>query len=162
MTASTGENGERANAPNPPTEARGDIPADTFALRLVASRHHAGRLSIEQAAKMCIMPDGRPINAGTWHHWENGKVPRNQVDVAQAISDGLGMDFHWLLLGGPLLPARGRPVRKASPITGPYRRMPVRPQDTRPSGGPDRVHYSSAKQAVRRPRVIDRSQPVAV
>jgi transcriptional regulator with XRE-family HTH domain len=140
-------------SPNTPETQRGDIPADTFAARLVLSRHHAGRLSIEKAAELC------GVNAGTWHHWENGKIPRNQVDVAQAISDGLKMDFHWLLLGGPLLPARGRPIRKASDITGAYPRPSVRPIDSRPTG---RTRTRTATQPARRHRLIDRSQPVAV
>lgn len=154
MTANTGENGERANSPSPSTEAAGgDIPADTFAARLVLSRHHAGRLSIEQAARTC------GLNAGTWHHWETGKVPRNQVDVAQAISEGLGMDFHWLLLGGPLLPARGRPVKRTGEIRLPYLKQAVRTTPCRSTGRPAPDY---AAQGVRRRRVIDRSQPVAV
>jgi transcriptional regulator with XRE-family HTH domain len=156
MTANAGEQDERSNAPNDSTHAPpGDRPADTFAARLVLTRHHAGRLSIEQAAKAC------GLNAGTWHHWENGKIPRNQLDVAQAISDGLGMDFHWLLLGGPLLPARGRPVRKSSRITGTYRGLPIRATEARVIGGARRTAAASSAQPIRARRVIDRSQPVA-
>jgi hypothetical protein len=106
-------------------------------------------------------PKACGLNAGTWHHWENGKIPRNQLDVAQAISDGLGMDFHWLLLGGALLPARGRPTRKARGITDGYPRVPVYPTRRNPIGGAGGARYPSTKQAVRRPRVIDRNQPVA-
>lgn len=129
-TASAEAPDERANTH--PDRPQADIPADTFAARLVLSRHHAGQLSIEKAAARC------GINAGNWAHWERGRRPLDKVDVARAISDGLGIDFDWLLFGGPLTGARGVPTR-AERTVGPnfrYGRAPVRPSDTRPIGGP--------------------------
>jgi hypothetical protein len=154
MTATTGERDERDNARNYP-EGPGDIPADTFALRLMASRHHAGRLSIEQAAARC------GIKPGNWAHWENGRRPLDKYEVAQDVAEGLGMNLKWLLEGGTLLPARGRPTRSGRRITGGYPRVAVYPTRGNPIGGGNGTRYSSTKQAIRRPRVIDRNQPVA-
>jgi len=91
-------------------------------------------LSIEKAAERC------GLNSGNWVRWEDGALPRDKVDVAQAVSDGLGIDFDWMLLGGPLLGPRGRPVRSAGSTgdTVRYRHLPsVRPPDRRPHGHPD-------------------------
>jgi len=106
-------------------EQSGDVPADTFAIRLVMVRHHAGRLSIEQAAKLC------ELNSGNWANWEDGRQPRDRVEVAQRIADSLGVSFNWLLLGGPLIPARGKPTKRANQVTARKPSSPVRPRDTR-------------------------------
>lgn len=156
MTANMDERDNREDARDYP-EGPGDIPADTWALRLVASRHHAGRLSINKAAARCgLDPD-------KWARWEAGGQPRDddKVEVTEAIAEGLGMNLTWLLFGGKLLPARGRPVRKASNITGTYRGLPERVAVCHPTGRP-RKRTSSTTQSVRPHRVIDRSQPVAV
>jgi transcriptional regulator with XRE-family HTH domain len=138
MTANTGERDERRLRFGTPT---GAVPADTFAVRLVLVRHHAGRASIEQAAKRC------GLNPGNWAHWEDGRQPRDRVDIAQKISDALDVDFEWLLLGGPLTGARGRPVDH--PATREYPdRANGKPKDTRPTG---RASAPSGPQS-RRPR----------
>jgi hypothetical protein len=111
MTATTGEQYDERELVQ---EEQSDIPADTFALRLVMSRHHAGRLSIEQAAARC------GLNAGNWAHWEDGRQPRDRPEVCFAIHRGLGMNLQWLLFGGALLGARGKEVkprvRKGRPV----------------------------------------------
>lgn len=151
MTASTGERDDRDQARDLP-EGPGDIPADTFALRLLAARHHAGRLSIEKAAERC------GLNSENWRRWEDGALPRDKVDVAQAISTGLDINFNWLLLGGALLPARGRPVKRTTPVRRSYLRVSDHPRDTRPPGGPQ---TGDVGQTVRRNRLIVRNRPVA-
>ncbi len=156
MTASIEGRDDRERAPHLP-EGPGDIPSDTFAARLVLSRHHAGRLSIAEAAERC------GLYAGTWHHWENGKTPRNQIDVARAVADGLDMNFNWLLLGGPLLPARGRPVKRTGGATWRSHHLPVRPATPRTDRRPPTSPLAgSPNRADRRPRLIDNSRPVAV
>jgi transcriptional regulator with XRE-family HTH domain len=162
MTANTGDEREREGAAHS-EQRKGRRPTDTFAARLVLSRHLAGHLSIREAAEMC------GLGRGAWTNWERGARPSageyDMVDVCQLVADKLDIDREWLLFGGPLLPARGRPVRKASDITGTYRRLPVRPHDTRPSGRPRKVVAApptSPAQPTRPRRVIDRSQPVAV
>jgi transcriptional regulator with XRE-family HTH domain len=156
-TANPGERGDaNANAPNEPQPGR--RPADTFGNRLVLAIRLTG-LTIKEFAEQAALDDASVSN------WTRGMRPRDAVAVCQAISDAHDIEFDWLLLGGPLLPARGRPVRKASDITGTYRRLPVRPQDTRPSGRPRKVVAApptSPAQPTRPRRVIDRSQPVAV
>src|SRR4051812_29405158 len=127
MTTSTGEPDERASVAGAQGQARQDIPADTFALRLAIARHHAGRLSIEQAAKAC------GLNSGNWQRWEDGALPRDKVETAQHISDGLGIDFNWLLLGGPLTGPRGLPTGRQS-ITRRYPLPAVWTVRTRPNG----------------------------
>jgi transcriptional regulator with XRE-family HTH domain len=137
-----------------PVDTReGDIPADTFAARLLLARHHAGRLSQREAAEKC------GLNYASWSNWEDGRRPRDLLEVVDQISAGLRINREWLLFGGPLLPARGRPIRKASDITGAYPRPSVRPIDSRPTG---RTRTRTATQPARRHRLIDRSQPVAV
>jgi hypothetical protein len=153
MTANTGERDEHTNAANAHLpEGPGDIPADTFAARLVLARHHAGRLSIETAADRC------GLNSENWRRWEGGAQPRDKVEVGHAIATGLDMNLNWLLFGGALLSARGKSTKRPSRDTDGYRLPPVRPTVTRSNGRP--VPGSPAL-SVRRPRLIDRSQPVA-
>ncbi len=157
MTASTGDRADRDQEREYPI-GPGDVPADTFALRLMASRHHAGRLSIEQAATRC------GLNPGNWAHWENGRRPLDKLEIAQAVAEGLDMNLHWLVWGGPLLPARGRPTKRSTPPTLRYPARSVRPPGSHPNGrGPNgRGPLSgSPAQATRAHRPIDRSKPVA-
>lgn len=134
-------------------EAAGAIPADTFAARLVLARHHAGRLSQREAAEAC------GLNYASWSNWEDGMRPRDRVEVARMVAEGLNMDFNWLLLGGPLLPARGRPTGRANRVRHTYLRQTDHPRDTRPPGGP---RTGDVGQAVRRNRVVVRARPVGV
>jgi hypothetical protein len=156
MTANTGERADRDSVRDYP-EGPGEIPGDTWALRLVASRHHAGRLSIEKAANAC------GLNPANWVRWEAGAKPRDpdRVEVSQAIADGLGMNFHWLLYGGPLLPARGRPVKRSGRVRPAYLSPPVRVARRHTNGGARRVTSTSSPQPMVPRRVIDRTQPVA-
>jgi transcriptional regulator with XRE-family HTH domain len=141
MTANPGEHeSEEAHTEGQP----GAVPADTFAVRLVLSRHHAGRLSIEQAAKRC------GLNSGNWANWEDGRQPRDRVEVAQQIAEGLGMDFDWLLLGGPLIPARGKPVNRPDVNMRRKPQSTVRPPDTRPNTRDDSSRSKSPAGAGRR------------
>lgn len=103
MTTDTGE----------PEGRRRDIPGDTFAARLVLVRHHAGRLSIEQAALRA------GINAEAWRRWEDGARPRDQIEAATAIAETHGIDRDWLMFGGALTPA-ARPPKRSSQVTGRY------------------------------------------
>jgi transcriptional regulator with XRE-family HTH domain len=156
-TANPGERGDaNANAPN--EQRPGRRPADTFGNRLVLAIRLTG-LTIKEFAEQAALDDASVSN------WTRGMRPRDMVGVSQAISDAHDIEFDWLLLGGPLLPARGRPVRKASDITGTYRRLPVRPRDTRPSGRARNAVAApptSPAQPTHPRRVIDRTQPVAV
>jgi hypothetical protein len=155
------ERDERANADDATQVPRGDIPADTFSARLVLARHHAGRLSIEQAAKRCGL---RP---GNWGHWEDGRLPRDKVDVASAVAEGLGIDRDWLLFGGPLLGARGKPAKRTTSVTVRYPNRPfgrpdsaVRPNDNRPNGlGHSRPSNSAALTSRRPVRVSPAGSP---
>lgn len=80
-----------------PNEAgRGAIPADTFAARLKLSRLHVGDITVKDAADRC------GLNYGSWSNWERGSRPQELIEVAEAISAGLGIDRNWLLFGGPL------------------------------------------------------------
>lgn len=152
MTANSGERGEPSAATRPPASSAGAIPADTFAVRLYLARFHAGRLSIEKAAERC------GLNSGNWVRWEDGALPRDKVEVAQAVSDGLGIDFDWLLLGGPLLSGRGRvTVRRGGNTVG-YPRLSRWPIVVGTNGG-RRAKIPATRY--RRRRTIDRSKPVA-
>jgi transcriptional regulator with XRE-family HTH domain len=78
-----------------PPRAR-TIPEDNFQARLVLTRMHAGDLTIRDAAARC------GLNYGSWANWERGMKPRDLIEVAEAISEGLWVDRDWLLFGGPL------------------------------------------------------------
>lgn len=151
MSATGGTERERADH-MADSQAAGDIPADTFAARLVLSRHHAGRLSQREAAERC------GLNYASWSNWEDGMKPRDKVEVAQAIADGLGMNFDWLLFGGDLLPARGRPVKRTSGPTHRYNRVAVRATQTGTNG---LIRIGDTPRAVRASNVIVRSHPAA-
>lgn len=81
---------------------RGDIPADSFAARLMLARMHAGHLSIRDAAERCSL--GR----GAWTNWEKGALPGDIIGVATVIADKLDIDRDWLLFGGALSEDRQR------------------------------------------------------
>lgn len=132
MTTGTGESRERANAAGT-EDVRRDIPSDTFAARLVLVRHHAGRMSIEQAAKAC------GLNSGNWVRWEDGARPRDRIEVSQQISEALNIDLDWLMFGGALLGSRGRPADRPAGTTRRYSHLSfdrppatVRPTKTGP------------------------------
>jgi hypothetical protein len=142
MTANPG--GERDARAEASTQRQRPIPADLLMIRLAIARIHAGHLTIRQAADRC------GLNYGSWANWEQGAKPRDLLGVVGAISDGLDIDEHWLLWGGPLTGARGVPTKRAAednrrlphghpqPAEGndPYLPVPVRPKDTRPGGRP--------------------------
>lgn len=120
-------------------QERRDIPADTFSNRLILARVHAGWLTVKDAAERC------GLNYGSWSNWERGARPRDLLDVVGKISEGLRIDEEWLLFGGPLLSARGRPAKRPGEDTAGYRDTPAVP----------------AKRAVRplEPRLIARIDP---
>jgi len=126
--------------------ASGDIPADTFANRLMLSRAHAGHLSIREAADLCSL--GR----GAWTNWEQGARPQDLVEVCQVISEKLHINFNWLLLGGPLRSSSGRPTRRVGSVTGQYRTV----AEWAIAGGPsNRPGTGAIHPTGRRPRLIE-------
>lgn len=130
---------------------------DSFANRLMLARAHAGHMSIRDAAEMC------GLGRGAWTNWEKGARPADIIDIATVVAEKLGVDRDWLLFGGQLGQAEGRPGRRirrpeAGPpaiahyFGGPERtsdhlsRPPARPRDSRPIGqvaavGPGRTAY---------------------
>lgn len=145
---SVADNG-RMTAPTGERQLTGAIPADTFANRLMLVRSHAGYITVREAAERC------GLNYGSWSNWERGKLPRDLIDVAEKVSEGLGIDRNWLLLGGELANPRRR--RQA---TREYRGMTVRPGQgadrpatKRPSGGPRGAMVATS---IRRPARVPR------
>jgi transcriptional regulator with XRE-family HTH domain len=138
--------------------ARGKIPTDTFAARLILARHHAGQLSQREAAGRC------GLNYASWSNWENGMRPRDLLDVVEQIADGLSIDRNWLLFGGQLAAVQPRPLRRSAtadlntPLNQPARKddpKPVRHVTTRPFGPPRRDPNhppSPVPLSTRRPR----------
>lgn len=147
MTTSTGETTAEVREPT----NRGAIPADTFAIRLMLVRVHAGDLTQMQAAERT------GLNYGSWSNWENGRQPRDKADVVQVISETFGIDRDWLMYGGALAPEPRRHARggdlvgrakglsfrpgdvtarsvQVRTVTGGHNR---RPRDGRPAGRPD-------------------------
>lgn len=147
-TGDTGGNHELAAE----TSTRGAIPADTLAARLLLARHHAGRLSQREAADKC------GLSYASWSNWEEGRLPRDVLDVVQRVADALDINRDWLLFGGPLLPARGKSTKRPPGAT---RRYPPRTVRSTAAGLVGRPVTGSPALSVRRTRLIDRSQPVA-
>lgn len=109
MTVSTGDERSEERA-----SGRGTIPVDTFSVRLVLARIHAGDLTLRDAAERC------GLSFASWSNWERGMKPRDLLEVAQAVSEGLGIDRDWLLFGGPLTPEkRHRDVRRRNRLSYP-------------------------------------------
>lgn len=132
------------------------MPADTFAVRLVLVRHHAGRLSIEKAAELC------GLNSGNWANWEGGRQPRDRFEVAGVIADALGIDFNWLLQGGPLESPKGRLVKRrvtkrptSDTVWNPT--SSVRPSSKGPRAGRPNNRSDLTAPRIRRPVVVDGS-----
>jgi hypothetical protein len=134
-------------------EAKGAIPADTFAARLMLARMHAGHLSIREAADKC------GIGRGAWTNWEHGARPVDRLEICRAIADALEIDYNWLLFGGPLTGPRGVPTSRKT--TGPsgdtvaYPHRATRPTPTHPNGRPRTGSPSGApRRAVRVPTLV--------
>jgi len=114
----------------------GRVPADTFGHRLMLARADAG-LTIEQAAAKC------GLLSQSWGNWERGRIPRDIVDVVEAVFEGLGIDRDWLLHGGPLTtPERRRRVKAAYPRSRFSRPVPSGP----------------GHSSIRRPMRVDRQR----
>lgn len=145
MTSATGEGQERQDAPErAPARRTGRIPADTFRIRLRLVRIDAGDLTVKQAATKC------GLNYGSWSKWERGARPHDILDVVQRISDGLDIDYEWLLFGGPLTGDRSRPTRRGSDhTTTKYQAATVRPTDNRPTGRTNHAALSGPRRPAR-------------
>ncbi len=111
--------------PRTPSRRR---PADTFAVRLLLSRH-LNEMTISQAAAAA------GLNDATWATWESGRRPRDIIDVCTKIANALDIDFDWLLLGGPLAGPRGVPAKRTG---GDTRRYPARADQMMSTGLNDR------------------------
>jgi transcriptional regulator with XRE-family HTH domain len=92
--------------PQASTGQQGGIPADSFANRLMLARAFAGHLSIRDAAELC------DLGRGAWTNWEKGAKPADIIDIATVVAEKLRVDFDWLLFGGELSQAEGRPIRR--------------------------------------------------
>jgi transcriptional regulator with XRE-family HTH domain len=128
------------------SSSSGRIPADTFSNRLLLARKLAG-MTIEQAA------EATGLKSSSWSNWEKGMRPQGQVDVCVAIAAALDVDFNWLLLGGQLAGARGKPTKRVVRDTSRYdasteRMTPVRSRGTRPNV---RVQTAAIDPRTRRP-----------
>jgi len=88
---------------------RGDVPHDTFEMRLAIARFHAGNISAKEAALRV------GVSGQAWRNWEAGKSPgAHQPAMLAYIAQQLGVDKDWLRYGGPLLDT---PERPNAPIT---------------------------------------------
>jgi transcriptional regulator with XRE-family HTH domain len=86
---------------------QGRVPADTLSNRLMLARKLAG-FTIDQAA------EAAGVKPSSLANWEQGMRPQRETDVVAAIAEAYDVDYHWLLLGGPLVPARGKPTKRVA------------------------------------------------
>lgn len=143
MTANPGEEPQTSALPT-----RGRIPSDTLSNRLVLARRLAG-MTIDQAA------EAAGVTPSSWANWENGRRPHQEIDVLGAIADALDINLEWLVFGGPLIPAIGRPVKRLT------KRVGVDTTWNRPRpGGPGQVSNRPPRDGskVR----VDRIRPISV
>lgn len=145
-------------------ESRPGIPRDTFEHRLMLARSHAGRLSIQDAAAKV------GVKHQSWSNWERGIRPRDIIDVAELISEKLGIDRDWLLFGGQLAAPEGRTVRRVRPNAGSVRvaeRMtpepiPAAASADRPTRCAPDVRSSAVRGIHRRPKARQSAvEPIA-
>jgi transcriptional regulator with XRE-family HTH domain len=72
-------------------------PLDTFGARLALIRQYLGGWNVKRAADHCGLEDA------TWRNWESGRTkPRDYAEVCRHIADAVGVDYAWLMVGGPL------------------------------------------------------------
>lgn len=145
MTANQGESASSL------PQYKGRVPTDSFSNRLVLARRLAG-LTIEEAA------DAADLSKSSWANWENGRRPQDRLEVCRAIATALDVDFDWLVFGGPLLPARGRPTRRVTKRSAVdncgYRPSSVRPPTARPKGRTDPPRPISPPVVARRANYV--------
>lgn len=72
------------------------VPDDSFQNRLGLIRVALGGLNIKEAATLCA------ISPESWRRWEDGTPPRNLPEVCRKIHRATGLDYRWLMVGGPL------------------------------------------------------------
>jgi transcriptional regulator with XRE-family HTH domain len=75
-------------------------PEDSFGARLALVRQYLGGWNVARTARRCGIDDQ------AWRNWEAGRNrPQDYPAVCRRISDALGADYVWLMIGGPLPPA---------------------------------------------------------
>jgi hypothetical protein len=148
-TANPGDPEAATGGGAPPQPQPGRRPADIFANRLILSIRLTG-LTIREFSEQAGLDDASVSN------WTRGMLPRDLPGVCHAIAEAHDIELMWLLLGGPLLPARGRPVKRSGDVRGAYLAPAFRPTTARAKV---RARASDTTRNIR--RVVDRSQPVA-
>lgn len=90
-----------ADTPETPAPA-GDpwVPEDNFRNRLGLVRVALGGLNIKQAAELC------GLSPENWRRWEDGGSPRDLEAICWQIHEATGLDYRWLIGGGPLRATR--------------------------------------------------------
>lgn len=79
------------------SEVLDPIPIDSFGARLALIRQYRGGLNVARAASMCGLDDQ------SWRNWEAGRsLPQDYPGVCLLISERLGIDYTWLMVGGPI------------------------------------------------------------
>ena len=131
------------------------IPADTFALRLKATRLDAGDLTIFEAAERC------GISNQSWSNWEHGRVPRDLADIVLAISETFSVDRDWLMYGGPLAVASPRRRRKLPTCAYGSARVVERDRP-QTSGARPSTYGAISRPVMARPGAIQRRRGAAV
>lgn len=92
-----------------PAEQPDWVPEDTFAARLALVRNHMG-WNVKEAADECGIPEQN------WRNWEAGRSPHRIHEKVRKIADRTGVDYRWLLAGGPL--PRSRCLSALPPVMG--------------------------------------------
>lgn len=79
-------------------------PVDTFGTRLAIVRQQLGGWTVKRVADLCELDDT------SWRNWERGMTPRSYLAVCRQIADRTGVDYAWLVIGGPLNSLRYGPL----------------------------------------------------
>lgn len=129
-------------------EYRGRVPADTLSNRLVLARRLAG-FTIDQAAEAA---DVKPSSLA---NWEQGMRPQRESDVLEAIAVAYDVDLMWLMYGGPLTPARGKPTKRTAgrDVQADAETATLPELALSPTSGPEKYPHRSGRPTDNRPKV---------
>lgn len=71
------------------------VPTDTFGARLALIRQAKG-WNVKEAAEFC------GLTHQSWRNWEAGGGVQRMDRVARKIAEATGVNYVWLLAGGPI------------------------------------------------------------
>lgn len=105
---------------------------DSFGARLAIIRWAMG-WNFKEAGLACRLPQA------SWREWElAGRIPRNLVEIAAAISEATGFDDYWIMTGHDHKQGGGPDGQPLGPSHDPNGGLPETTKNPRPQGPGDK------------------------